>query len=286
MNLLKSPLRRTTAALAGAFIGLAGAVAFAAPAMATHPTVTGTADCVSDKGWKVTWTVTNEWPNVGELKSVDVKLPEGGTLTGDIVVGATLEAKGGKALVGEQLVPADAPKAKLRVGVLFDNDHRGGGEDVVDRPTKPCEPETPPTTPTTPPTTPEIGEAEVVLDMDCDTMTFGLDNPEDGEEIKIVLTTSKGEKRELTIKPGEKKTEKFSATEGFVLTVKDVASGESVELPYKQPENCAGSGSGGGDELAETGAPIGTVAGGAAALLAVGGGLFFLARRRKVKFTA
>ena len=82
MNLLKSPLRRTTAALAGALIGLTGAVAFASPAMATHPTVTGVATCVGEDGWKVTWTVTNDWPNDGVVKAVEVKLPEGGTQIG------------------------------------------------------------------------------------------------------------------------------------------------------------------------------------------------------------
>ncbi len=148
---------------------------------------------------------------------------------------------------------------------------------------------TPPTSPTTtPPSSPAPGEPTPIIEMDCDTMTFGLDNPADGDEVELVMTTSKGETRELTIAPGEKKTEKFSATPGFVLTVKDVASGESVELPYTQPEDCDTAGSGGGDggELPLTGAAASGIAGGAAALLAIGAGLFVMARRRKVKFTA
>ncbi len=294
MNLLKSPLRRTTAILAGAVLGMAGAVALAAPAMATHPTVTGTATCVADNGWKVTWKVTNQWPNQGEVKDVKVNAPEGGTITGDIVVGATLKHKdANEARVGELVVPADAPKAKLRVGVLFDNGHREGDEGVVDRPEKcPPPPSNPPSNPpSTPPSTPPsnppvVGDAEPIIDMDCTTLTFGLDNPADGEEIKVTLTTSKGETRVMVVKPGEQKVEKFSATPGFVLTIKDEASGESVELPYTQPEDCDSAGGGGGEpELPLTGAAAGGIAGGAALLLGVGAVLFVMARRRRVKFT-
>jgi LPXTG-motif cell wall-anchored protein len=121
--------------------------------------------------------------------------------------------------------------------------------------------------------------------MDCDTLTFGLDNPADGEEVKLTLTTSKGETRKLVVKPGEQKVEKFSATPGFVLTVKDDASGESVQLPYTQPADCAPGGGAGEPELPLTGAAAGGIAGGAALLLGAGGVLFFMARRRKVKFT-
>src|SRR4029453_18055266 len=153
---------------------------------------------------------------------------------------------------------------KLRVGVLFDNDHRAGDEDKVLRPeeckTPPSTPPSsappstppssaPPSTPpsSTPPSSPAPGEPTPIIEMGCDSITFGLDNPADGDEIKVIITTSKGETRELTVAPGEKKTEKFSATPGFVLTLKDVASGETVELPYTQPEDCDSAGNGGGD---------------------------------------
>ena len=106
-------------------------------------------------------------------------------------------------------------------------------------------------------------------------------------EVKVTLTTSKGETRTLVVKPNEQKVEKFSATPGFVLTVKDEASGESVKLPYTQPEDCSAGGGGGEEpELPLTGAAAGGIAGGAALLLGAGGVLFLMARRRKVKFTA
>jgi LPXTG-motif cell wall-anchored protein len=121
--------------------------------------------------------------------------------------------------------------------------------------------------------------------MDCTTLTIGLDNPADGVPITLHYKTSKGEERDTTINPGEKKTDKFSATPGFTVTVSAPGLDNSTEtIAYEQPDNCDNSGGGGG--LAKTGAAAGSIAGGAAVLLIAGGVLFFLARRRKVKFTA
>ncbi|BAL92293.1 hypothetical protein AMIS_70730 [Actinoplanes missouriensis 431] len=146
---------------------------------------------------------------------------------------------------------------------------------------------------------PEIPTEDIPVDADikeifevtCDTMTIGLDNPADSLPINLHYKTSKGEERDLTINPGEAKSEKFSASEGFTvdLTISISAEGETfsetVTVPWEKPagEDCDG-GTGGG--LPVTGAAAGGIAGGAAALLAVGAVLFMLARRRKVKFTA
>jgi LPXTG-motif cell wall-anchored protein len=102
-----------------------------------------------------------------------------------------------------------------------------------------------------------------------------------------VLTSSKGEKRTLTVKPGEKKSEKFSATPGFTLTITAEGVEGSETIEYERPEDCDSSGGGAGEpELPLTGAAAGGIAGGAALLLAAGAFLFVMARRRKVKFTA
>ncbi|GLY04906.1 LPXTG cell wall anchor domain-containing protein [Actinoplanes sp. NBRC 101535] len=133
------------------------------------------------------------------------------------------------------------------------------------------------------------GEPEPIFEVTCTTMTIGFDNPEDSIAIKLHYKTSKGEERDLTIAPGEKKSETFSATEGFSidLTIAVTYEGESfsetVTIPYEYDGECDG-GSGGG--LPVTGAAAGGIAAGAAGLLAVGGVLFFMARRRKVNFTA
>jgi hypothetical protein len=149
------------------------------------------------------------------------------------------------------------------------------------------------------PAEPEIPTEEIPVDADikeifevtCDTITIGLDNPADSLPIKLDYKTSKGEERSVTINPGEAKSEKFSASEGFNVDVTITVEAETetysetVNVPWEKPagEDCEG-GNGGG--LPVTGAAAGGVAGGAALLLAVGGALFFMARRRKVKFTA
>ena len=167
-------------------------------------------------------------------------------------------------------------------------------------PSTPASPE--PSTPVSPSpseSTPAVPAEEIPVDADikeifevtCDTITIGLDNPEDSLPINLHYKTSKGEERDLTIKPGEAKSETFSASEGFnvdvTISVKSETEdySETVNIPWEKPagEDCDG-GEGGG--LPVTGAAAGGIAGGAAALLAVGGLLFFMARRRKVKFTA
>jgi LPXTG-motif cell wall-anchored protein len=122
--------------------------------------------------------------------------------------------------------------------------------------------------------------------MDCTSLTIGLDNPPGGFTFPLHFETSTGEVRDLTIAPGEKKTEKFSATPGFKVTVSlqgDPTTGETIT--YKKPAGCDTAGGGGGG-LPVTGAAAGTIAGGAGLLLGIGAALFFIARRRKVKFTA
>jgi hypothetical protein len=83
VNLLKSPFRRTTAVLAGAFIGLAGAVAIAAPASAHHPEVSPESSCINaDGSWTVKWTITNSEDDLeGTITSVRT-LPRKSTITG------------------------------------------------------------------------------------------------------------------------------------------------------------------------------------------------------------
>jgi LPXTG-motif cell wall-anchored protein len=287
VNLLKSPLRRTTAVLAGAVIGLAGAVAFAAPASAHHPIVTPESSCVNEDGsWKVTWKVANSESDITAEAKIAAQPKDKSTLTGVDENGvATLPKSGEGALTVEQALTADANWAKLVVRAKWVRDGKDikkSADGSMKKPTEKCEPETPPSEePTTPP-----AEPKPILEVTCDTMTIGLDNTTD-EDITLLLTTSKGEKRTLEIPAGKKGTEKFSAEEGFSITVGLEGTEETEKVDYVQPEGCEGTGGGSGEpELPVTGAAAGGIAGGAALLLAVGGVLFFLARRRKVKFTA
>ncbi|GAB1693987.1 LPXTG cell wall anchor domain-containing protein [Krasilnikovia sp. M28-CT-15] len=299
MKLFKSPLRRSTAALAGTFLGLAGVVAFAAPASAHHPIVNGTASCVQEDGtWTVTWSVTNSEKDLqGDITSVTPG-PEGSTFTG-IAAKDVLPKNGEGELKGVQTLPATADSATLTIGAHWirnytdiDKTESGSVPRSKEKCAPPEKPSTPPTTPTEKPSTPpskpaQPGEPTPVIEADCTTVSIGFDNPKNGMEFTLHLKTSKGEKRDIAFKPGDRKVEKFSATPGFQIKLSISVKGytsPAETITYQLPEGCESSGNGGG--LPVTGAAAGTIAGGAAALLAIGGVLFFLARRRKVKFTA
>jgi hypothetical protein len=316
VKLFKSPLRRTTAVLAGAFLGMAGAVTFAAaPASAHAPSVSGTASCVQDGSWKIDWLFGNDYsiPAIVRQIELDPQLE----LTGEITkphkrIPRFSAGRADQEVPGATEVPADVDSVHIKVWLTWPLDGYSNFEPAEATVTKPAEcttPTTPPSeTPTTPPsetpstppsetpstppssTPPTPSEPTPIVEMDCTTMTIGLDNPADGIALPLHFKTSKGEERDLTIAPGEKKTEKFSATPGFTVEVSlQGASEDSETIAYEKPAHCdTAGGSGGGDSggLPVTGAAAGTIAGGAAVLLAIGGVLFFMARRRKVKFTA
>jgi len=257
----------------------------------------------------------------------DKEFTAAGSGVGDIKVGATAQGSSASKLTGSS--SETATDATLKVYLTYTDQQKYRPSAIAHRPencpvtpptTKPTTtaPTTQPTTtaPTTEPTTtapattsptpsetspgPEVpvptpsttgqpGEATPIFDEDCTTITIGLDNPADGVDYKLHYKTSKGEERDLTIKPGEKKSEKFSAVPGFSIKLTVTASwqgetaSETTTIDYQKPDNCSG-GSGGG--LPVTGAAAGGIAGGAAVLLAAGAVLFVMARRRKVRFTA
>jgi LPXTG-motif cell wall-anchored protein len=140
----------------------------------------------------------------------------------------------------------------------------------------------------TPPSTDEPGEFTPIVKSDCTTLVIGIDNPANGPTWTLTYETSKGEKRQDVVKPGQKKTETFSAVPGFsvkltlAVTYKGKTYSDFTTLTYQKPSDCGGAGGG----LPVTGAAAGGIAGGAAGLLAIGAVLFVMARRRKVRFTA
>lgn len=320
MNLLKSPLRRTTAILAGAFIGLAGAAAFAAPASAHHPEVNPLSSCVNEDGsWQVKWTITNSESDLeAVVTEVNLLESDGASITG-VAAGTELPEAGDGSIQAVESLPASADEAKLEIKahwVRNGNPIDGTKYGVTGKPREVCAPTYPPTkppaTPTTPttkptpptvppttapattappttapPTTPgEPASPTPIFEEDCTTITIGLENPADGIEITLKFKTSKGEQRTTVIAPGESKSEKFSATPGFTVDVTVITKefgSETETVAYEQPEGCDNDGGGG---LPVTGAAAGGIAGGAALLLAAGGGLVLMARRRKLKFTA
>jgi LPXTG-motif cell wall-anchored protein len=307
VKLFKSPLRRTTAVVAGAVLGLAGAVALAAPASAHTPSAIGTASCVKDGTWKIDWKFANDFHTPAKLHSWELtpKLD----LTGPILdtdIPSNSDVDPSAQIVGYTAdIPAAVDSVTLTFYMFWASDgytninpavatvsRPDGGTPSAEPSTSPsAEPSTSPSAePSTPPsdepsTPPAPNEPTPILEMDCTTLTIGLDNPVDGIAIPLHFETSKGEVRDTTIAPGEKKTEKFSATPGFTLKVSVKGyENDSETIAYEKPAGCDTAGGGGG--LPVTGAAAGTIAGGAGLLLAVGGVLFFMARRRKVKFTA
>ncbi|MEU8657375.1 LPXTG cell wall anchor domain-containing protein [Actinoplanes philippinensis] len=331
MNVSKSPLRRVSALAAGSLIGLAGVAVFATPAFAHHSTVAGKTECVEGNWvveWTVNAIGDGRSPNqTATFTTVDL-LPAKTSLDNAklVVNGAPVPA--GVPITAKQIVPGDAKEASLSLVAKWDNPSYFDGKVATgkvsfaeeckktpsEEPSTPTdEPSTPtdePSTPADEPSTPaenpsaptenpsapplEIPEevpAEPILEETCDTISVGVDNTKNTTPFTIQYETSKGEKRTLVVKPGEAKSEKFSATEGFSVKVtytvewKGVTYTSTAEVPWQKPaEGCDDDGQGGG--LPVTGAAAGGVAAGAAGLLAIGGALFFVARRRKVKFTA
>jgi LPXTG-motif cell wall-anchored protein len=298
VNLLKSPLRRTTAAIAGAFIGLVGAVAFAGPASAHHPGIEASTECPAGDNWKITWEVQAFAPGDREanIDKVEQTTPDGQSLElkGENQL-KTIVANGkiaANAKIGEtQTLPKSVKSVKLKVWLSWNNGSiKGDSEKTVDikpdcKPDEPNQPENP-GTPEEPETPATPAEPTPIVEMNCTTIVIGLDNPKDGVKITLTFETSRGEKRTLVVNPGEKKTEKFSAKKGFTVTVGAKEIEETTTIAWEQPsEDCVAAGEGGG-ELPLTGANATTAAGVAGVVLLIGAGLFFMARRRKIKFTA
>ncbi|WP_030436134.1 hypothetical protein [Actinoplanes subtropicus] len=319
MNLLKTKFRRTTAVVTGTLLGLAGVAAFAAPASAHSPLVAGSSDCVkSDGSWTVSWKIGNDFGADAKASDISAKDSSGKAVTVNITdpahaIPPYTQPSSDQALAAStKITNSSATSVTLKTILLWSDGYTNNGDNwhapvytTVHKPEQKCDstPSTPPSSPASPssptptpsetPTLPVPTDAPniftPILEEDCTTMTIGADNPANGITWKFDLKTSKGEERSFTLKPGEKHTEKFSATAGFSIkvTISVTVNGKTISdydtVKYEGPGNCTG-GKGGG--LPVTGTPTAAIAGGAVAVLALGAVLFFLARRRKVKFTA
>lgn len=305
----KLPLRRPLAVTAGLLLGVAGAVALAAPASAHHPEISGTGCKLSDGAIKVVWTVSNserDW----DASIQEISSPSGAPISG-LEVGTKLPKKSSNEQppTGEQTVPA-GQTAQLSVKAFWDKDKRdvtstrtgaatvtGNCEEPEPTPTPTVpEPTTPPTTPpattppaTTPPVTPsttpsvpEPGEPSFEVQETCDELSFVVNNPADGPTITVTLTSEKGEVKTLKATPGEETSVSFDAYEGLTITP-SIEGKDAEPVKWTKPEDCGG---GGGGDLPLTGAAAGGIAGGAVLLLAAGVVLYVVARRRRVTFTA
>jgi hypothetical protein len=326
VNLFSTKLRRSATVLGGTFLGLSLVAAMSSPALACRTELKGWSEC-SDKGWVAKFEVANDFHTEATVTSVKVDGQESATGVGEIAKGAKVAPSFSRKLTGAVQAPSNKRGVLLAVTLEWQNGRFGSMPNTahyrVSRPTQQCAPGKPPatatptTTPTTtptqapteptvtPPSTPTLplptqsgpskpAPPKQILDVDCDSMTIGLDNTKGGVEFKLHFKPSRGAEKDLDIKPGEKKTATFTAGEGFFveLSISAVFGGrttlaESVTIPYEAPANCGDEGGDGGEGgLPVTGAAAGGLAGGAALLLAAGGVLLFLVRRRRLKFTA
>jgi len=303
---LRIPFHRTATVVAGALIGLAGAVVAAAPASAHTGELTAASEC-TDTRWKATWNLTtsdtDDHDGVLSNVKVDVaytempshvggspklaKLTDGATVTGDTTVSDTLA------------LSSATTSATLTLTVTWtvgDGTHTTTLHAQATAPTNCKWP-------------PKAEPSRLSASFDCTTMTVELVNPASAtDEVALRLKTSEVEERTLVAKPGETKSETFSANVGFTVAVtsdsgpQPPGGAKPHTIAYEQPDNCstedggeaAGdgtadggpAGSGDGGSLPVTGAAAAAVAGIAAALLTIGMVLFAVARRRRVKFTA
>jgi hypothetical protein len=285
-------LRRSAAIVAGAFVGLVGAVAIAAPASAHHPTVTPESACVNPDGtWQVTWSVSNSETDItATLVSVKSEPADRSTIT-NIVDNAILPVQGDGPLIGVQTLNKFVLVARLTVRGHWVRDGGDIYKDAVGwigRPKEKCtspspspsestptpepsesfptpEPSesfpTPPTSPTPSPSETAPTEAQWVYAESCDTLTVGVDVPADWDALTVTFTPSTGAAKTVTAPPGEETVVDFPAS----AELKVVASAKGYEdeaatITYQKPADCDSAGSGG--SIPVTGSPAGGNGGG------------------------
>ncbi|WP_213455391.1 EGFR-like transmembrane domain-containing protein [Rhizomonospora bruguierae] len=125
MNRSKSLLRRALGVAGAATLGLAGVVAFAAPASAHNSEVVGVPVCDTASGdWVVTWTVNSIAPaGVKNFRLVEVSHTPADTALEGIAVteGDGYPLPVGKPITATQKVPAGTTSASLSVRSKWEN---------------------------------------------------------------------------------------------------------------------------------------------------------------------
>ncbi|MGI5522913.1 LPXTG cell wall anchor domain-containing protein [Micromonospora sp. CA-259024] len=244
MNPPKSPFRRLAAIAAGALIGIAGVVTFAAPASAHHSEIKVVADCDTATGeWVVNWTVNSYAPggvNNYKFSEVSAKTYVGEVASDATIVGIavtegdTYPHAVSEAVKATQRLDAKTTKASLSVRAMWDNkfeDDQLRSKSIEFSGT--CAKEQPPVPATPKPT------ANVSSDCDGD-VVVKLENAEDATApAKFTITGSDGFTERATVKVGKNESVKVPAKNA--ATIKVVADGLDKPLFDGVPaaaENC------------------------------------------------
>jgi hypothetical protein len=239
VNLRKSKLRRTTSLIAGTVLGLAGVVAFAAPASAHYSGVKGTPKCDTATGeWVVTWDIDTNSPQIKapnyRFTKFDVT-PAGSTVTNVAdgkAIGTTdrhtFPYTSNQTLVGVQRLPGDATSASLTVKAEWNNrfsETRAHQATVNFDGT--CAKDAP--------------KPDAKLANTCEGVTVTLFNAEDATADAVF--TVKGDNdfsKTVTVKAGKDGvTVDVPAKDAGKIVVTEKNSEKPVlEGSYEQPENC------------------------------------------------
>ncbi|MEU5870097.1 LPXTG cell wall anchor domain-containing protein [Glycomyces sp. NPDC047369] len=128
--------------------------------------------------------------------------------------------------------------------------------------------------------------AYISVESDCDSLTFTLTSPEDGEPAYFELWTNLTEDSwSFDLAPGESETVEIPGEEGlqvyyYISTQKDEITGEVRWTPCP-PEETPSESPTPKPELPKTGSSLTIMIGSAAALIVAAGVIFFLMRRRR-----
>ena len=239
MKLLKSKLRRTTAVVAGAIIGLGGVAFFASPASAHHSNVSGKAVCDTTTGeWTVNWSVdTVDYPE--SVKKFGLNLVEA---TPNALEPATdhaqqieQSAKGdypytaSATITGVQKVPGNARKATLTVQATWDNTYTETtpqkGTVVFDGKCGPV----------------RTPKPSAQLASDCDGVTVTLANGEGATaDARFTIKGSEGYKKNFVVqKGGDALPVTIPAKNAASIVVTARGSDQPIlEGKWEQPKDC------------------------------------------------
>lgn len=273
MNSFVPTMRRVFAVAGAVLAGVAAALAFASPASAHHPIVTGVGACDTATGeWVITWTVSNSQTNLAATVQARSFTPADSAFNG-INVGDTIPIKGTGVLTATQRIPASKPPTSLTITGFWDYPPGSNHGDVTQSATG----------------TPEFKSGACVKQAanpdarfatSCTgVVTVTLTNAADATaDAKLVVKGKDGwTSPEQVVQPGkEVKVEVPAANSAEVK----VFSGDTLVKTGARavPANCGG--------LPVTGVKIGAAVAGALGLLSVGGVLLVGARRRRIRFTA
>jgi LPXTG-motif cell wall-anchored protein len=106
------PIKRLLALAGSATVGLFAVVAFASPAQAHHPQVSGKADCVNGE-YVITWKVQHSTDRGREMEIVAITSTT--PLAGDIVLNKRIPEGG--FVTGTQRVPGNVDKSKVKLKI-------------------------------------------------------------------------------------------------------------------------------------------------------------------------